>query len=210
MPAIGLSLEAWLMRSISRSSQASEDMLIWERPSGKYNQYGSRSELSIPCIWSRLITMYGGNSHSSQTLTKTSPPEIAPTLKISNNFNPVCSTPAYPPYTDVNANITTAKSIGEGGVLWFYNQVRNKGTWDYKQLDKNYENFGNFNYGATGAAIGFSNQVLLRMAGFAQWRSGNRKPKDGWFFWNAPYGDDPNDQEWIKKGIDYNHAGCWK
>ena len=32
--------------------------------------------------------------------------------------------------------------------IWFYNQVRNHGPWDYKQLGGKYENFGNFHYGA--------------------------------------------------------------
>lgn len=86
---------------------------------------------------------------------------------------------------------------------WFYNQVRNKGPWDYKQLSRDYEAFGNFNYGATGTAAGFSETVLLRAAGFAQSRAGTSNPDLGHWWGNAPYGDDLQDQVCIKQGIAY-------
>lgn len=50
-------------------------------------------------------------------------------------------------------------------ILWFKNMVQNGGAWDYKQLDADtrppgttsiYENFGNYNYGAVGTALGMS------------------------------------------------------
>ena len=44
----------------------------------------------------------------------------------------------------------------EETILWFRQQVQNKGIWDYKQNWKEYENFGNFNYGAVGTALGMS------------------------------------------------------
>jgi hypothetical protein len=39
------------------------------------------------------------------------------------------------------------------GLLWFNNQVQYGGAWDYKQYGPQYEAFGNFNYGATGASM---------------------------------------------------------
>lgn len=36
-----------------------------------------------------------------------------------------------------------------------------RGPWDYKRRSLTYENIGNFNYGATGAAVGFSEDVLF-------------------------------------------------
>ena len=116
--------------------------------------------------------------------------------------------PLAPPGVDINKNIREAmKRLNPS---WFYNQVKNKGPWDYKQLGKQYEAFGNFNYGATGAAFGFSERTLLREAGRAQIRAKTSKPK-----WNKPgsrlnpfggkppYGDDPRDQELIKQGVKY-------
>jgi hypothetical protein len=93
---------------------------------------------------------------------------------------------------------------------WFYNQVRNKGPWDYKQRGPEYQNFGNFNYGATGRALGLSEGLLLREAGRAQQAAGTSRPE-----WGDPgsrlnpwggtgsFGDDPVDQFWIRSGFDY-------
>jgi len=59
----------------------------------------------------------------------------------------------------------------------FYNRVKSNGPWDYKRLDpagiKNnwiskYDEFGNFNFGATGAAERIPEGALLRAAGLAQ------------------------------------------
>ena len=84
------------------------------------------------------------------------------------------------------------------------------GPWDYKQKGHEYEDFGNFNYGATGRATGLSRQMQQRGAGYAQWKSGNRDPRDGFFLGLPPYGDDPKDQAMIIKGMEYYECGCWK
>ncbi len=87
---------------------------------------------------------------------------------------------------------------------WFYQQVRNKGTWDYKQEDSAYKSLGNFNYGATGTAMGFSEQVLLRFAGGAQIKAGTSQDDWGNPLGNSPYGDDPVDQQAIIEGINFS------
>lgn len=86
---------------------------------------------------------------------------------------------------------------------WLYHQVRNKGPWDYKQQGAKYQNFGNFNYGATGIVAGIPEGILLRGAGWAQSRAGTADPRWGYWYKNIPYGDDPRDQYWIQQGIDY-------
>lgn len=83
---------------------------------------------------------------------------------------------------------------------WFYQKVRNGGEWDYKQQDPALADFGNFNYGATGYVAGIPEHILLMGAGFAQGRAGTSKPDWGNWYGEAPYGDDPDDQVWIKKG----------
>ncbi len=102
-------------------------------------------------------------------------------------------------------------------LLWFREQVRNaKGrvndvrsgrSWDYKQLGAQYENFGNFNYGATGAAIGIPDDILFEQAGKAQIAAKSSQPQ-----WKGPpyFGDDPRDHDMIQRGIDYYKAGCYK
>ena len=96
------------------------------------------------------------------------------------------------------------------------NDVRTGKSWDYKQLGSEYENFGNFNYGATGAAVGFSLRILKREAGRASlvaMEESKRKRYEE--LWGTPgsrlnpdggtksFGDDPKDQKWIERGFRY-------
>ncbi|MFP8968021.1 RHS repeat-associated core domain-containing protein [Pokkaliibacter sp. CJK22405] len=123
--------------------------------------------------------------------------------------------PLSPPNAHIDQNIDEAKS--HWSPFWFRNQVKNKGPWDYKQQGSKYEDFGNFNYGATGAAFGFPSSILLNEAGLAQEAAGTSQPdwgKSGTlhlpFLGEPPYKDDPNDQYWIKQGIDYyEHPERW-
>lgn len=119
--------------------------------------------------------------------------------------------PPAPPNVSVVSNMHAASRernhFKNGGsaflVSWFYSMVRNRGEWDYKQHGRQYEAFGNFNYGATGTAAGLSPELLLRGAGWAQSRAGTSNLAFGSWWSDAPYGDDPEDQEWIKAGIEY-------
>lgn len=115
-----------------------------------------------------------------------------------------------PPGVSLDENMATAfhkKNVLKAGSAfmysWFYTQVRNRGPWDYKKISREYEAFGNFHYGAVGTAAGFSEEVLLRAAGLAQSRAGTDKPEFGRWWGEAPFGDDPVDQYWIKEGIRY-------
>lgn len=98
----------------------------------------------------------------------------------------------------------------------FYNLVRNGAEADLKNhgypTNQKYifngrlvsgDAPGNILYGYVGKAFGFSDILLLRAAGFAQCHSGTSKPKWGHWSGSAPYGDDPNDQENIKVGMNY-------
>jgi hypothetical protein len=101
---------------------------------------------------------------------------------------------------------------------WFRNQVKNKGPWDYKQQGPQYQDFGNFNFGATGLATKlFGETVLLEEAGRAQVAAGTSRPEWGYPsslghpLGKPPYGDDPADQVQIKNGFAYFYArqkGC--
>lgn len=119
--------------------------------------------------------------------------------------------PSAPPGVSLDGNLEFAKSQkdyfsikGRGFLFsWFYTKVRNKGDWDYKNGQPQYESFGNFNYGAVGTAAGISETVLLRAAGAAQSLAGTSQVEFDKWWAEAPYGDDPVDQVWIKAGIDY-------
>ncbi|MCJ8205798.1 polymorphic toxin type 44 domain-containing protein [Pseudomonas sp. RGM2987] len=121
--------------------------------------------------------------------------------------------PLSPPDVKLDANLEEAKKLrqaaeiiagGEAYVLGvFYSKVRNNGDWDYKQRGREFEEFGNFNYGATGTAAGIPEQILLRAAGAAQSVAGTSREEFGKWWGQSPYGDDRMDQIWIKAGIDY-------
>lgn len=138
--------------------------------------------------------------------------------------------PAMPAGTSIDANIAEAErhryslqdvgdypSMDMASAIWFYQQVNDGGVWDYKRRDpKKFEDFGNFNYGATGRALGFSEETLLRMAGVKQVQDNHSHPDWGvpanifaaflGVGGKAPFGDDPYDQMWIKRGIRYYEA----
>ncbi len=137
--------------------------------------------------------------------------------------------PQHPADADIDKNIASAEGARRkswtpiGPSNWFYNQVRNGGPWDYKQQGKrdgkNYQDFGNFNFGATALALNiFDEQTILREAGRAQIAAGTSRPEWGYpgsrlspYGGKPPYGDDPADQAQIKKGFAYYKAkerGC--
>lgn len=99
-------------------------------------------------------------------------------------------------------------------LFWFRDKVHNKGLWDYKQVNRGYENFGNYNYGFTGAAAGIAEDFLLKQAGSAQIAAHPSQPRAGdpgflgWLGGSAPYGDDPHDQEMIRRGFWDRVHGC--
>lgn len=77
---------------------------------------------------------------------------------------------------------------------------------DYKRNGKQYRDFGNFNYGAFGAALGLSPGLLHGGAGVQQVRDGRWLPEYGIPFWSGRYGDNKEDYEQIERGIRYHDA----
>lgn len=85
----------------------------------------------------------------------------------------------------------------------FIELVRTNGKWDYKQQNPEFQDFGNFHYGVVGITAGFSEGELLRAAGVVQQFGENRNYGEGIMGIKSPYGDDPRDQEQIRKGIEW-------
>jgi RHS repeat-associated protein len=155
------------------------------------------------------LGLYGG-SYSTYAYVRENP------LSNVDPFGlcPKCAKPPeLPNGATVKANIQLIQMdrafAGPALIFAFYNLVRNHGAWDYKQQNsypQQYDDAGNFNYGATGAAAGLSTQLLLRAAGYAQIEAGTST--SAWRgllgpFGTPPYGDDPADQAEIKAGIAY-------
>jgi RHS repeat-associated protein len=142
---------------------------------------------------------------------------------------PCPSVPLTPPDVSIDENIRTARRHGQVAKgpftaysqgTWLMDQVKAGAPWDYKKYDKNYdpkaqhsiyEEFGNFNYGATGAALGLTSDQLERMAGRVQDPNapGVGGKKAGWLDARLgkggewPYGDQFADNSQIRAGIEY-------
>src|SRR4029450_7587666 len=69
--------------------------------------------------------------------------------------------PTKPPGVLMSRNIQIAQKH-KGDAFWFKNTVGPNRPWDYKRRGGQYEAFGNFNYGATGAAAGIPDWMLLK------------------------------------------------
>ncbi|HET8797628.1 MAG TPA: polymorphic toxin type 44 domain-containing protein [Thermoanaerobaculia bacterium] len=138
--------------------------------------------------------------------------------------------PPLPPGEDYVDNIceamryaATHKDYGDRG-RWFKRQVTDPKLWNYKKWDPNtrlFEGGGNFNYGATGPALGFWLQVLHYYAGVQQLKDGNWEPGFGkplfagvrWgevypfpWFCTKTCGDEPMDYEQITRGVDFYNS----
>lgn len=110
----------------------------------------------------------------------------------------------------VSLAMTTVDAVKE--LRWFKDKVNYGADWDFKKVAPEYEAFGNFHYGITGAAAGINEKLLRHQAGIAQVEAGTSKKE-----WGDPgtgykmlrvnpsgnFGDDPVDQKWIKRGYDY-------
>jgi len=83
------------------------------------------------------------------------------------------------------------------------NKVRNRSEWDYKRYGSEFEDFGNFNYGATMKANGVPDWIIHRGAGAYHWISNATPPDTGNWWGEFPYGDEWKDQYEIAKGIKY-------
>ena len=90
-------------------------------------------------------------------------------------------------------------------LMLMYKFFKNKSIFDFKQEGIIYRDYGNFVYGAVGAALGIPRVILLRAAGWAQIRAGTSNPSYGTPYDILPssYGDDPIDQKYIEYGIGY-------
>lgn len=103
---------------------------------------------------------------------------------------------------------------------WFKSMVTHKAPWDYKRINIKYEDFGNFNLGATGSAVGFNLEQLLSEAGKLQAVPPGMKEKPAawgypagrlWGKGKYPYGDEPKDAKQIEAGRNYYYRKfVWK
>jgi RHS repeat-associated protein len=129
--------------------------------------------------------------------------------------------PGFPPGVDIDANIKYAAALVAveptpwpgfvgapgipglfrgstewmGGIPGWVGLVRGGGKWDYKLYHVDYrvyEGAGNFNYGATGAAVGLPLEILLWAGDLVSMKDNGRR-------------DDEHDKVMIRLGYEYYH-----
>ncbi len=105
-------------------------------------------------------------------------------------------------------DLTPGNAIATG--LWL---ERILGPWNYKDQGGKYvgryEAGGNFNYGATGRALGISGAILARAGGaFALARGGSSD--GGHPLGRSPYGDTKEDLGQVQAGVSYYNQGCYR
>ncbi|QJB57022.1 polymorphic toxin type 44 domain-containing protein [Pseudodesulfovibrio sp. zrk46] len=81
---------------------------------------------------------------------------------------------------------------------WVYEKFQNDGKYDYKQIDKRYQAFGNYHYGLYTNAMKLNATFAQVAAGYAQFRAGTWEPE---FY--STWLDDPADNGAIRKGQAY-------
>src|SRR5205823_11483500 len=83
--------------------------------------------------------------------------------------------PPMPSETELQRNICAARQRSwhdPTDALWFRNQFNDQGPMDYKRQGKELTDFGNFNFGVMGAAMGWPTVFLLNEAGINQMQPG--------------------------------------
>jgi RHS repeat-associated protein len=145
-------------------------------------------------------------------------PSAPPGVNLDDNINTAEKNSGINNITDPSGAGQAALGSITANCLWFRNQVKKDGPWDFKHIYGDvYGNYGNFSYGATGTAFGIDENTLLRMAGAAEGADHPESPQPGdpqmlgpipnpLKSGIPPYADKPRDQYWIKKGILYYYA----
>ncbi|WP_431287584.1 polymorphic toxin type 44 domain-containing protein [Roseateles chitinivorans] len=111
----------------------------------------------------------------------------------------------------MNDNIEVAKSCpawNPGCMVGLFNSVKNHAPWDYKRQGRQYEDFGNFNYGAVTEAMMVSDFSSFNAAGIYQQLRGASGAGKGVPILVKPYGDDPADALQIELGRQYVRCNC--
>lgn len=142
--------------------------------------------------------------------------EPAPAPMLGQDRDPI---PPAPPGVSVDDNMRRARELQDTlskgwssdmpvdpsyGIMaaWFPKNHE----MDYKQQDPRYQDFGNFNYGAVGSALGLGPYMLHGAAGVAQIMDKTWSAKLDLPFLSKQSGDTDQDYRQIDKGIAYERS----
>src|SRR5579859_2660694 len=139
----------------------------------------------------------------------------------AGSCNP-CANPPAPPGVNVAANIVQTQIMNsmpkvgpqDPGILqpafaagwWFYMICCSSSPWNYKAQKQKYDDFGNYNFGATGAALGLPDNLLLWGAGVKKYlqllpHGGTGDPNDSNPLGRYPWGNQKHKSDCIRAGI---------
>ena len=172
------------------------------------------------------IGLWGGINPYEYTSSK--PVAFIDTAGLCDNNKNCPPVPKHPSDANVNNNIQQASNInfqnwvnpfllplhGTMNLMWFSAMVAPGGPWDYKAQAPGflqYDSFGNFNYGATGAALGIPLEDLQQAAGLVSTLNGTNY-SSGFGPWYRPpfYARGPEKSQAIAAGYEYYANACYK
>lgn len=130
-------------------------------------------DIRYPIIFPDLKSKIKGKEIPDSQLSDTtqdSNKSVAWEIPVSQQIDAPYELPPIPPGVNIDKNVREAKEWGthydiNTASIMFGLHVMPNGEWDYGKSGK-YKEFGNFNFGATGRALGYSEETLLRGAGF--------------------------------------------
>ena len=139
----------------------------------------------------------------------------------ANNSTACPAVPPQPANANVNSNISVTNVVYYANWLnpptqaaftnaWLVSMVRPNGPWDYKTQGQQYDAFGNFSFGPTGAAAGIPLQVLQAGAGAVSTLVGTNSSSYGSWYEPPLYGHPPIKSQMIAAGYAYYTQGCNK
>ena len=125
---------------------------------------------------------------------------------------PGCSCP-FPPQFPQGQNIhdNVCESSHHSNPMWFKGQLWGSGNWDYyHKYGAQYDDAGNFMYGAAAAAYGLTEQGALIWSGtYKKYiNNGTYDPSYGWPLGGPPYGNAPAKQAVVAAGWQYGICEC--
>jgi RHS repeat-associated protein len=177
--------------------------------SGSVMSYSAGINATLTATSASLTPAFFGGAVGAELTTPQNPPQT-PTAPQTpkKNCPPV---PSHPKGVNINSNISAMENVNAadptkgkvGAWGWFINKVQTNGAWDYKTQGITYDDFGNFNYGATGAVLTNSFQTLTQGAVMARLAKTplTQLKKYG-------LGNDPHKNEMIRQGMQYKQNGC--